>query len=148
MSQGEQGTNRNYRQRSSYRVKRLFQTLRARVDEALDPLGISMPQYGAITVLEAEGLLSNAALARLNFVTPQTMMRIVGSLEAGGLIERDLSGAGRSIRYMLSENGQKRLKEAHSLVTKIEQEMVGALAPEPLAAFHEALDRCAEALSA
>ena len=138
---------RHYRQRSSYRVKRLFQTLRARVDEALDPLGLSMPQYGAMTVLEAEGLLSNAALARLNFVTPQTMMRIVGGLETGGLIDRDLSGAGRSIRYMLSEEGRRRLEEAHSLVTKIEQEMIGGLASDELAVFHQCLDRCAEALS-
>ena len=139
---------RNYRQRSSYRVKRLFQTLRARVDEALDPLGLSMPQYGAMTVLEAEGSLSNAALARLNFVTPQTMMRIVGGLEAGGLIGRDLSGAGRSIRYTLSEEGRRRLEEAHFLVTKIEREMIGGLAPDDLAVFHQCLDRCAEALSA
>ena len=139
--------NRNYRQRSSYRVKRLFQTLRARVDEVLDPLGLSMPQYGAITVLEAEGLLSNAALARLNFVTPQTMMRIVGSLEGGGLIERDASGAGRSIRFKLSEKGHLRLEEAHSLVIKIEQEMMRELAPDEAALFHQCLDRCAEALS-
>lgn len=139
-------TNRDYRHRSSYRVKRLFQTLRARVDETLDPLGLSMPQYGAATVLEAEGLLSNAALARFNFVTPQTMMRIVGSLEGSGLLERDLSGAGRSIRFKLTEKGQRTLEEAHTLVTKIEQEMIGALTPDELAVFHHCLDRCAEAL--
>ena len=118
------------------------------MDEALDPLGLSMPQYGALTVLEAERLLSNAALARLNFVTPQTMMRIVGSLEASGLIERDLLGAGRSIRYRLSEQGRRKIKEAHGLVTDIERQMVGELAPEPLAIFHQCLDRCADALSA
>ena len=141
-------TEQNYRQRSSYRVKRLFQTLRARVDEALDPLGLSMPQYGAVTVLEAEGLLSNAALARLNFVTPQTMMRIVGGLEESGLVAREASGAGRSIRYTLTEEGQRTLEEAHALVTKIEQEMVGVLSPDGLAVFHHCLDRCAESLSA
>ena len=141
-------TERNYRQRTSYRVKRLFQTLRARVDEALDPLGLSMPLYGAMTVLQAEGLLSNAALARLNFVTPQTMMRIVGSLEGSGLIERDLSGAGRSIRYTLTKEGQATLEEAHALVTRIEQEMVSVLSPDDLAVFHHSLDRCAESLSA
>lgn len=141
-------TDRQYRQRSSYRVKRLFQALRARVDEALDALGLSMPQYGALTVLEVEGLLSNAALARLNFVTPQTMLRIVGGLEAGGLIERDFSGAGRSTRFKLSEEGRRRLEEAHALVTEIERQMVGVLAADEAAVFLQSLDRCAEALSA
>ena len=144
----DRNTERNYRQRTSYRVKRLFQTLRARVDEALDPLGLSMPQYGAVTVLEAEGPLSNAALARLNFVTPQTMMRIVGSLETSGLIQRDLPGSGRSIRYTLSEEGRSKLTEAHSVVAKIEQQMVEKIAGGDLAIFHQCLDRCAEALRA
>ncbi len=140
-------TNRAFRQRSSYRVKRLYQGLRARVDEALDSLGLSMPQYGALTVLEAEGLLSNAALARLNFVTPQTMLRIVASLESSGLIERDLSGSGRSARFKLSAEGRLKLEEAHPRVTKIEQQMVGGLAADEAAIFLQSLDRCAEALS-
>lgn len=138
----------NYRQRGSYRVKRLFQTLRARVDEALDPVGLSMPQYGALTVLQAEGRLSNAALARLNFVTPQTMLRIVGGLEAGGFITRNPSGTGKSIHFQVSETGHIKLEEAHTLVTKIEQQMMGVLAPDAAALFLQSLDRCAEALSA
>ena len=141
-------TDRDYQQRFSYRVKRLYHTLRARVDESLDSLGLSMPQYGALTVLQAEGLLSNTVLARLNFVTPQTMMRIVASLEANRLIERDLSSAGRSVRFRLSEEGQQKLEEAHSRVIKIEQQMVGALAPDEAAVFLQCLERCAEALSA
>ena len=140
-------TDLNYRQRSSYRVKRLFQTLRARVDEALDPLGLSMPQYGALTVLQAEGRLSNAALARLNFVTPQTMLRIVGGLEAGGFITRDPSSTGKSIQFQVSETGHLKLEEAHALVTKIERQMVGGLAPDTAALFLQSLDRCAETLA-
>jgi len=140
-------TDRNYRQRRSYRVKRLFQTLRARVDEALDAVGLSMPLYGALTVLEAEGALPNATLARLNFVTPQTMLRIVGSLEASRLIERDPSGIGRSVRYKLSEEGRLKLEGAHPLVMEIEQQMMGALTDDEATLFSQSLDRCAEALS-
>lgn len=138
----------DFRERGSYRVKRLYQTLRARVDEALAPLGLSMPQYGALTVLQAEGSLSNAALARLNFVTPQTMTRIVGSLQASELIERDLSNAGRSSQLKLSAQGQTTIEEAHTLVTKIEAQMLNALSSEELADFLQSLQRSADALMA
>ena len=139
-------TNRDYRQRGSYRVKRLFQTLRARVDEALEAVSLSMPLYGALTVLEAEAILSNAALARLNFVTPQTMLRIVGSLEASGLIEREPSGTGRSVRYKVSETGRLKLEAAHPLVMEIEEQMMGIFTNDEAAVFLQSLDRCAGAL--
>ncbi len=137
---------RDYRQRGSYRVKRLYHTLRARVDEALAPLGLSMAQYGAMTVLEGEESLSNTSLARLNFVTPQTMLRIVSTLQVSGLIERDSSGASRSSQLKLSEQGRQTLAEAHTFVMEIEQQMLGALTPEEVAAFMQSLHRSSDAL--
>jgi len=55
---------------------------------ALRGLGITTPQYAALTFLDESPGLSSAQLARRAFVTPQTMNRMVANLEAAGLIAR------------------------------------------------------------
>jgi DNA-binding MarR family transcriptional regulator len=58
------------------------------MDGTLKELNVTAPQYAALSVLAEEPGLSNAALARRSFVTPQTMNQIMVRLEAAGLVER------------------------------------------------------------
>lgn len=71
-------------QRLTYLVKRLEMAERARMEEALRPLRVTLAQYTALSVLERRGGLSSAQLARRHFVTPQAMQQLVAAMGATG----------------------------------------------------------------
>jgi DNA-binding MarR family transcriptional regulator len=58
-----------------YLVKRVQQALRRRCDAALKPTGLSMAQYAALRALAEHPDASAAELARLCFVTRQSLRR-------------------------------------------------------------------------
>jgi DNA-binding MarR family transcriptional regulator len=131
-----------------YELKRAQQALRGRMDEALRPLGLSTPQYAALTALEAQPGLSNAELARAGFVTPQTMNAIVAGLAGGGLVERRPHPShGRVLTTELTPRGAKLLAEAHPRVAEIEQRMTAPLSPEQRHQLLAGLRACADALA-
>ena len=74
--------------RAGYLVKRVQVALRSAMDRALLSEDLTTPQYGVLSALQKAPGLSNAELARRSFVTPQTMIRIVASLEDKGLVTR------------------------------------------------------------
>jgi DNA-binding MarR family transcriptional regulator len=110
-----------------YQVKRLQQALRARMDGVLAPHGLTMPQYAVLALLAERPGISNADLARLSFVTPPTMIRIVTTLEALGLLSRvDRPSEGRARAAQLSAEGERRLAAASASVDAVEAVLWGA----------------------
>lgn len=135
-------------QRLTYLVKRLEMVERARMEEVLRPLGVTLHQYTALSILERREGLSSAQLARRHFVTPQAMNQMVASMERDGLIERRPDAANRKIlRAWLTEHGQRVLRSCHSLVDDLEDRMLAALTPEQAAVFRLALERALAALA-
>src|SRR3712207_8022525 len=67
--------------RVGYELKRAQHALRSEMDGALRGVGLTTPQYAALSVLEGEEGISGALLARRCFVTPQTMNGILVNLE-------------------------------------------------------------------
>ena len=114
--------------RLGYILKRVQHALRTRMDRDLSQCGLSAAGYAVLCVLESRPGLSNAELARRCFVRPQTMVRIVAGLEAGGLLCRTAHPAvGRALPAELTGAGQQVLKAAHRAVEAIEDEMVAGL---------------------
>ena len=112
-----------------YAVKRLQQALRARMDAVLAPHGLTMPQYAVLSLLAEQPGISNAELARRSFVTPPTMIRIVTTLEANGLLTRvEHPPEGRARVAQLSAEGQRRLRAAAQDVHTVEQTLRDAAA--------------------
>ncbi len=130
-----------------YLLKNAQQGLRAAMDSALRDLGITTPQYAALTFLEASPRLSGAQLARRAFVTPQTMNRIVANLETAGLIERaphpDL---GRVLEASLTSRGRRLLAESHQRVQQVEAQMLAGLTATEQDQLAGLLHRCARNL--
>lgn len=117
------------------------------MDEALKELGVTTPQYAALSVLAEEPGLSNAALARRSFVTPQTMNQILVRLEAAGLVKRRPHPEhGRVLQAHLTEEGEKLRRECERRVDAIEERMVYELSEEERLRLLELLRRCSEAL--
>ena len=75
-------------QRLLYLIKGLEMAERARLEEVLRPLGVTVHQYTVLSILERRGGLSSAQLARRHFVTPQAMHQLIASMERDQLIER------------------------------------------------------------
>jgi len=61
--------------RLSYAIARLDRVLRRRLTAAVEPTGLTLPAYTALSVLRAQDGLSNAQLARRSLVTPQSHER-------------------------------------------------------------------------
>lgn len=135
--------------RLGYLVKRLEQNLRNTMDKDLGALGLTTPQYAALSVLELEPGLSNADLARRCFVTPQTMHQILLGLEKAGLAARSPHPEhGRIQQTHLTVQGKEVLRHAHALVSAIETKMASPLSEAERARVLRALSKCIEMLEA
>ena len=135
--------------RLAYLVKRLQQTLRTAMDKGLARLGLTTPQYAALSALEHEPGLSNADMARRCFVTPQTMHQILLGLERDELVERTPHPEhGRVQQTHLTSRGTRLLSQAHDLVSAIETTMASPLSKAEYERVARALKKCIEILEA
>lgn len=130
-----------------YELKRVQHALRQAMDGELRSLGLTTPQYAALSVLEREEELSGAELARRCFVTPQTMNGILVGLESAGFVERRAHPThGRVMQARLTDEGAGLLGRAHDRVTTVEERMVSGLSEKERQELLSSLKRCTAAL--
>lgn len=112
--------------RVSYVLGRLDRALRQRLDAALHPLGITTPQFTALSVLRNREALSNAQLARRSLITPQSMFTVLKALERKGLIERTPApDHGRVLYTRLTEPGRELMDRCDPAVDAVERDLLG-----------------------
>ncbi|MFA5968969.1 MAG: MarR family transcriptional regulator [Sphingomonas sp.] len=139
-------TNDPYRM-LGYALKLAQQALRSHLDTELRAIGLTTPQYSVLAGLELSAGLSNAELARLAFVTPQTMQAILATLERASLVERMAHPVNGRIRTTeLTAAGRSALRAAHEIVTNAEELTRNAVAPCDPETIGSALLRIAEAM--
>src|ERR1700740_612808 len=130
-----------------YLVKRVQQALRRRCDAALKPIGLSMAQYSALRALAEHPDASAAGLARLCFVTRQSLQDLLTGLRDAGLVETvDAPPRGRARSLGLTRRGSRKLKVADDAVFGVEAVMLQGLSPSAARRVAEALLRCAQNL--
>jgi DNA-binding MarR family transcriptional regulator len=130
-----------------YLVKRVQQGLRRRCDAALKSTGLSMAQYATLRALAEHPDASAAELARLCFVTRQSLQDMLTGLRAAGLVETaHTPPRGRSRSLSLTRLGSRRLSAAHEAVFGVEAEMLQGISAHERRTVAEALIRCAENL--
>jgi DNA-binding MarR family transcriptional regulator len=135
-------------QRLTYLVKRLEMAERARMEDVLRPLGVTLHQYTALSILERRQGLSSAQLARRHVVTPQAMHQLVTTMERDRLIERHPDDANRRIlRAWLTEHGAEVLRTCHRAIDGVEARMLSTLTLDEAIAFGRALEQCLAALT-
>jgi DNA-binding MarR family transcriptional regulator len=86
--------------------------VRLALDRAFADLGVTVPQFSVLTMIDVYPGVSGADLARLTLQTPQTINLIVKNLERDGLITKTPDDVhGRVIRIATTAKGhQLRLK--------------------------------------
>jgi len=111
-----------------YLLRQAAGAYRLRVDRALDEFGVTQPQFATLTMLSAYPGISNADLARLAVLTPQTVSVIVGNLErAGSLVRKPHAVHGRIQHLDLSDSGRALLKKCRERVQKLDRELTAGL---------------------
>jgi len=130
-----------------YVIKRAQQALRNAIDLALADLGLTTAQYAALYNLGRHPRASSAELARLSFVTPQTMVRIVSGLERAGLVRRAPSPTHRRVlQARLTSKGASVLRQAQERVDAIHAHMLLGIPPAVTERLLGWLTRIAERL--
>lgn len=87
---------------------RLLRLVRAADDET----GLSAPRLSALSVLVFAGAQSLGALARIEQVTPPTMSKLIGELEADGLVVKRADKTDRrAIRIEATAKGKALMQE-------------------------------------
>jgi DNA-binding MarR family transcriptional regulator len=133
--------------RISYVIGRLERVLRRRLSAAVEPAGLTLPAYTALSVLRTQDGLSNAELARRSLVTPQSMSEVLALLVDQGYVRRRADPAhGRVIRSELTPAGDRALERCDRAVDEVERAMLGNLDSDEAAGLREVLLRCGRAL--
>ena len=101
------------------RMKAVLQRFRARLDEALEPIGLTTAQLQVlhqISVAAAEGRrVSSAGVARLCGVTPQTIQTLLVRSEDAGWVRRSTDPENeRLVLWSVTASGRRLLKQAES----------------------------------
>jgi len=71
-----------------YLLRQASAAHRLRMERAMADVGVTLPQFLVLTMIRAYPGISNADLARLALLTPQTVSVIVANLERSGAITR------------------------------------------------------------
>jgi DNA-binding MarR family transcriptional regulator len=130
-----------------YLLKHVQSELRNTMEKALAPAGLTVSQIAVLSALSAEPGLSNADLARLTFVTPQTMVPLLSSLEASGLIVRESHpSGGRKMPAKLTTQGIAKLRAGWKAVQTVEERMLRGLSLKEQVRLRELLEHCLTAL--
>ncbi len=126
-----------------YKLKQTQHALRLHMDEALRDLNLTTPQYAVLAQLELRPGISSADLARSSFITAQTMHGIVSNLEKRNLVERKKDpNHGRILTICLTSEGLKILRQAHKIISEVEDIMASTISESKMLLFEQTLIEC------
>ena len=104
-----------------YLVRQAHAAVRGAMEKALADLDVTPPQFAVLTMVVNYPGISGAELARLTFLTPQTINVIVRNLVRAGLVEKSADAAhGRILRLHATARGEALLKRCRVRVMEIE----------------------------
>jgi DNA-binding MarR family transcriptional regulator len=132
----------------AYLVRQASVAVRAAMEKALAELEITPPQFSVLTMIVAYPGVSGADLARLTFLTPQTINVIVRNLEKMGAITKAADAEhGRILRLAATARGRALLKRCRARVTTVEDRLGGLVGRDEERVVRRWLSTVGEALS-
>lgn len=124
-----------------YLLYRAHNALRAEVTAtALDPVGLTFPQFICMRILSRFPDRSNAELARDTNVSPQAMNIVLKGLEERGLVSRPVTvSSGRSLPAQLTREGRELLERTEAGVRAAERKVMADLTDAKCREFKDIL---------
>ncbi|MBI3444694.1 MAG: MarR family transcriptional regulator [Magnetospirillum sp.] len=121
---GEQG-------HPGYLLRQAAAAHRLRMERAMADLEVTVPQFVTLTMLVAYPGISNADIARLSMLTPQTVSVIVANLERDGAVTRRPHAVHGRIRHIdVTKAGRDLLARCRQRVQALEQTLMTGLSPD------------------
>ena len=141
------------RDRTAYEIGQLVKetqsVLRSRMDDALRPLGLTMPQFVCLSTLVAHPGTSSSELARQGFVTRQTLSVLMkGLLERGLVVRAEQPGPRRELAVQPTDEARELVESAGSRVAAVATAMTAHLDAVQAEQLRDALVSCRDALVA
>jgi DNA-binding MarR family transcriptional regulator len=114
-----------------YLLRQAHAAVRLTMERTLADLGVTSPQFAVLTMLNAYPGLSGADVARLTFLTPQTVGVIIRNLERDGAIAMTPHPVhGRIQQWTLTPRGATLLKACRERVIALEKRLTKDLDDE------------------
>lgn len=130
-----------------YGLKIAQHRLRQRLEAELAGTGISVAQNAVLLAIDDNPRISNAALARAAFVTPQSMQGMLVTLERDDFIVRTPHPKhGRIIMTELTKKGRAAAQAGMIAAEAVERQMLAGLTKNEAELLRHLLQRCADAL--
>ena len=112
-------------------LRRAAATQRLGVERALADLGVTPTQCAVLAVVVATPGLSNAEVARIERLTPQTTSLVLANLERKGLVaRRPHETHGRILRAEATEAGSRMLAECRARLAGPCRRLAAAAPPD------------------
>jgi DNA-binding MarR family transcriptional regulator len=109
-------------------VRRLMARLRPEAATALRPLGLGLPEFVCLRILDAYPGRTSADLARHTHVTAQAMNLVLHGLEDMGAVTRPATApSGRALPAQLTRKGKALLQRAEAAVEQAEDKILSHL---------------------
>jgi DNA-binding MarR family transcriptional regulator len=109
-------------------VRRLMARLRPEAATALRPLGLGLPEFVCLRILDTYPGRTSAELARNTHVTAQAMNLVLHELEDMGAVTRpETAPSGRALPAQLTRKGKTLLKRAEAAVEEAEDRILAHL---------------------
>ncbi|TDN70124.1 MarR family transcriptional regulator [Paraburkholderia sp. BL10I2N1] len=129
------------RPRLTYLIGSLDRILRRKMTEALAPLGLTLAQFTALSVLEARGEASNAQLAERSFITPQSANEVMSVMASRNWITREPDpNHGRIVVLRLTNEGRQVLNRCKATVHVLETQMLSGIEAHDASAAQDLLE--------
>ncbi|WP_454647925.1 MarR family winged helix-turn-helix transcriptional regulator [Bradyrhizobium liaoningense] len=107
-----------------YLLRQAHAAVRLTMERTLADLGVTSPQFAVMTMLNAYPGLSGADVARLTFLTPQTVGVIIRNLERDGAIVMSPHPVhGRILQWTLTPRGATLLNACRQRVLELEKRL-------------------------
>ncbi|QIP09979.1 MarR family winged helix-turn-helix transcriptional regulator [Bradyrhizobium symbiodeficiens] len=111
-----------------YLLRQAHAAVRLTMERTLADLGVTSPQFAVLTMLNSYPGLSGADVARLTFLTPQTVGVIIRNLERDGAIVMTPHPVhGRIQQWTLTKRGKTLLRACRERVIALEKRLAGGL---------------------
>lgn len=128
-------------ERLGYRLSRLSNLMKARLDKKLAQFGLSRLGWCALSGIGLEAICTPSGLADHIGITRQATSRLLLQLRKDGLIEQSFDERdGRSRRLGLTKKGQEVLDRCRPLVDENQKHFEAKLSPQAMATLSEALE--------
>jgi DNA-binding MarR family transcriptional regulator len=109
-------------------VRGLMARLRPHAVQALRPLGLGLPEFVCMRILDEDPGRTSAELARYTHVTAQAMNQVLQGLEEMGLVTRPATApSGRALPAQLTRKGKALLRRAEGAVASSDEQLLAHL---------------------